>query len=139
MTSLFVDTSAWYPLANGGHPDHRALSAALRERVHAGAQVITTNLIVAETHALLLRRNGRDVALSFARYIRQPPTSIVHSTAERETVALNDWIDRYQDQDFSLADAVSFTVMDELGIHEALTLDRHFAVAGFVPVPALVS
>ena len=30
---------------------------------------------------------------------------------------------------------VSFVVMEELGISDALTLDRHFAAAGFVMVP----
>jgi predicted nucleic acid-binding protein len=29
---------------------------------------------------------------------------------------------------------VSFAVMAERGMTEALTLDRHFAVAGFVPL-----
>lgn len=34
------------------------------------------------------------------------------------------------------ADAASFVVMSELGIREALTLDRHFTVAGFITLPA---
>ena len=41
------------------------------------------------------------------------------------------WLARYDDQGFSFADAVSFAVMTERGIREALTLDRHFVVAGF--------
>ena len=43
---------------------------------------------------------------------------------------------RYEDQDFSLADAVSFEVMTAREIREVLTLDPHFAAAGFVIVPA---
>ncbi len=35
-----------------------------------------------------------------------------------------------EDQDFSLADAVSFAVMSERRISKALTLDHHFSVAG---------
>ena len=43
--------------------------------------------------------------------------------------------ERYDDRDFSLADAVSFEVMAQRGVREALTLDHHFAAAGFVAVP----
>ena len=132
--SLFVDTSAWYPLADSSHSDHEPLAAALRARVHAGARIVTTNLVLAETHALLLRRAGREVALTFARRVRQPPNSVEYSTAERETVAFSDWLERFDDQHFSLADAVSFVVMTELEIREALALDQHFATAGFIVV-----
>ena len=137
MRSLFVDTSAWYPLADAGHRDHGALVEALRTRVHDGVRIVTTNLVVSETHALLLRRIGRSVALRFTRTVRQPPNAIEYSTRDRETAAVGDWLERYDDQDFSFTDAVSFAVMAELGIREALTLDGHFITAGFVAVPCV--
>lgn len=133
--SLFVDTSAWYPLADSGHPDHESIAVALRERVGRGARVVTTNLVLAEAHALLLRRAGIKAALNFVQLVRQPPNAVEYSTAEREAVALRDWLARFHDQDFSLTDAVSFVVMTELGIREVLALDRHFVTAGFVTVP----
>jgi predicted nucleic acid-binding protein len=46
-----------------------------------------------------------------------------------------EWLERYDDQDFSFADAVSFAVMTERGITDALTLDRHFQGAGFRVLP----
>jgi predicted nucleic acid-binding protein len=49
---------------------------------------------------------------------------------------LGEWLERFDDQDFSLTDAVSFAVMSSRGIAEAITLDRHFVVAGFRVVPA---
>lgn len=117
-------------------PYHHATAAVLRERVRAGARVVTTNLVLAETHALLLRRVHRPGALTFLRSARQSPNVVVTSTTELETRATVDWIVRYDDQDFSFTDAVSFAVMTERGITEALTLDGHFAVAGFVMLPA---
>ncbi len=62
---LFVDTSAWYPLAQRQHPDHTRLATALRERIAAGTRVVTTNLVLAETHALMLSRIGQGIALAF--------------------------------------------------------------------------
>ena len=138
VRAVFVDTSAWYPLADVAHPDHAVVAEALRVRARQGVAVVTSNLVVAETHALLLRRAGRHVALAFLDAVRQPPNRVEHVTPEREDVAVNEWIRRFGDQDFSLADAASFAIMSGLGIDEALTLDRHFATAGFVMVPARI-
>ena len=135
MSELFVDTSAWYPLAVASHPDHGPLVVALRDHVGRGGVVVTTNLVVTETHALLLRRVGVRPALSFVSLVRQPPNLVVQSTADLEARALADWLERFGDQSFSLVDAVSFAVMAERRIRGALTLDRHFATAGFTMVP----
>jgi len=136
VKDLFVDTSAWYPLADRAHRDHDLLARTLRDRLRQGARIVTTNVVLAETHALLLRRSGQRAALAFLKAIRQAPNRIEYITPERETDAITRWIERFSDQPFSLADAGSFVVMSELGIREALTLDRHFTVAGFVVVPA---
>lgn len=132
---LFVDTSAWFALADRGAADHRSVERALRARVRSGARIVTTNLIVAETHVLLLRRASRAAALAFVREVGNAPNVVVTSTPELEARALRDWLGSYTDQAFSFTDAVSFSVLSERGIRDSLTLDRHFAVAGFVMVP----
>jgi len=133
---LFVDTSAWYPIAVPNHPDHGCLADALTVAVRGGRRVVTTNLIVAETYALLLARTRRQAALDFLRAVRQSPNEVVSATPDLEDRAITHWLERYEDQDFSLADAVSFEVMTGRGIREVLTLDHHFSAAGFVMVPA---
>jgi predicted nucleic acid-binding protein len=128
---IFVDTSAWYPLLVRTHADHRRLSAQLRQLVAAGRRVVTTNLVIAETHALTMRRAGLGPALAFVQTVSEPPNLVVRSSEEIERRAVRDWLEKFHDQDFSFADAVSFAVMHERRITEALTLDRHFEVAGF--------
>jgi predicted nucleic acid-binding protein len=39
---------------------------------------------------------------------------------------------RYQDKAWTLTDCISFLIMRERGITEALTGDRHFEQAGFI-------
>lgn len=117
------------------HPEHRPIAAELTRAVKRGARIVTTNLVIAETHVLLLRRVGRDVALAFARTVRHPPNLVVSSDPDLEAQAVQDWLERYTDQDFSFTDAVSFAVMDARDIEEALSLDHHFAVAGFRVLP----
>jgi hypothetical protein len=40
------------------------------------------------------------------------------------------------DKSWSLTDCISFVVMEQHGLSEALTADRHFEQAGFVPLLA---
>ena len=132
---LFVDTSGWYVLALSSAPQHRKASDALRGRVQRGTRVVTTNLIIAETHALLLRRTNRKVALTFVREVRRSPNIVISSSPDYEERAVTEWLDKFDDQDFSFTDAVSFAVMSDRGIRDALALDHHFAVAGFSLIP----
>jgi predicted nucleic acid-binding protein len=134
---LFVDTSGWYPAVLRSQPDHAAVARALRDRVRSGVRVVTTNLVVAETHALLLRRVGRDAAMEFVRGVGEAPNLVVNSTRDLELTAVREWLEPFVDQTFSFTDAVSFAVMAERGIKEALALDGHFRAAGYRTVPAL--
>jgi uncharacterized protein len=130
-SEFFVDTSAWYPLLVAKHPDHGRLATALRALIRNRRRLVTTNLVVAETHALLLRRVGAKTALAFVRTVDEAPNVVIRSTRDLEVEAERDWLVRYADQDFSLTDAVSFAVMTNRRIRDALSLDHHFEVAGF--------
>ncbi len=133
---LFIDTSGWFPLVDPEDKAHTAVARALRGAVKGGRRIITTNLVIAETHALIMRRIHRDAALAFLREVRREPHVVIESTGAYELTAQREWLERYDDQDFSLTDAVSFAVMSERGIRDALAIDHHFAVAGFTMVPA---
>lgn len=104
-------------------------------RPGCSARVVTTNLVVAETHALLLRRTTHASALAFLHHVGRPPNVVVYSTPELDAQAVADWLERYDDQAFSFTDGVSFAVMTERGIADALALDRHFASTGFRMLP----
>ncbi len=52
-------------------------------------------------------------------------------SAELVTAAVSAWLERFRDQRFSLADAVSFEVMSRDGLEQAFAFDRHFRTAGF--------
>lgn len=135
-TELFVDTSGWFPLADAKDRAHARVARSLRDAVKNGRRIVTTNLVIAETHALIMRRIHRDAALAFLREVRREPHVIIESTGSYELTAQREWLERYGDQDFSLTDAVSFSVMAERGIRDALAIDHHFAVAGFAMLPA---
>lgn len=62
---------------------------------------------------------------------RTAPNVAAANTEYLEDAAITDWLMRHADQPFSMVDAVSFAIMAERGTRAALTLDRHFAVAGY--------
>lgn len=133
---LFVDTSGWIPLADPKDRSHDAMASALHDAVQRKRPIVTTNLVVAETHLLIMRRFSAAAALSFLKEAIRAPIVVVTSSPEHEEAAQREWLERYHDQDFSLTDAVSFAVMAERGIREVLALDHHFAIAGFDILPA---
>src|SRR2546423_852529 len=115
-----IDTSAYYALADPADANHRAAAAILSALAGSHARLFTTNFILAEIHALLLARRGRDVALRVLQEIDRSAAVVVRAGAGDERNARS-ILERYQDKDFSLADAVSFAVMERLRIRHAFT------------------
>jgi uncharacterized protein len=62
---------------------------------------------------------------------RDPSTTILPATSEWVARGLNFFGQRL-DQQWSLADCISFLAMGDLQIADALTADHHFEQAGFV-------
>lgn len=129
-SALFVDTSGFYAVANRSDPYHEPATTALVTAGRYNARVVTTNFVVAETHALFLARQGRAVALEAIRRILSSRTRIERVTEADEAATLR-VIERFTDKDFSYVDAASFVVMQRLAIDTALSSDRHFVQFGF--------
>jgi predicted nucleic acid-binding protein len=129
--TLFVDTSAWYAVADQSDQYHRgavAIYPSLLTRYH---HLTTTNLVIAETYILIRRSIGHDAGIRFLENIATSPRiRKVYSDSALEERA-EKILRKYQDQDFSYADAVSFSVMKQHGIVEAFSFDQHFRTVGF--------
>ncbi len=91
---------------------------------------MTTNFVIAECHALVLKRLGQFPATEFLRAVTQGDTHVVRVAVEDEEAGLS-IIFRYNDKAFSLVDAISFAVMERLGLRTAFSFDRNFAQYGF--------
>ena len=133
-TKVFVDTGAWVALAIEDDAHHRE-AARIYPNLLKERQLLTTNLVVAETYILLRKAAGHAAAISFLEMIEASPRiRKVYSTPELEDEAFQ-ILKRFSDQDFSFTDAVSFVVMQKEGIEEAFAFDHHFQVMGFQLIP----
>jgi predicted nucleic acid-binding protein len=133
-STIFVDTGAWYALADRTDQHHkRAVKkypALLRQYPH----LTTTNLVVAETYFLVRRVLGHQPAIFFLENLSSSPRiTKIYSDLTLEFKA-ETILAKYQDQDFSYTDAVSFAVMRELKIGKAFAFDSHFSTAGFATI-----
>src|SRR3954447_22548071 len=127
---VFIDSSAYLAIAYS-RDRYYSIAHAIAERLYAERwQFVTSNFVVAETHALLLSRMNRMVAATVLRQIDASPTLIIRVTVEDEQRA-RAIIGQYRDKDFSLTDATSFAVMERLGISSAFTFDRNFTQYGW--------
>jgi predicted nucleic acid-binding protein len=130
--SVFVDTSAFFAGLNPRDADHDGAVATFTALATDGRPLTTSNLIVAEAHALILRRMGRDVAAAWLD--RTEDLNIVFET-EEDSEAGRDIIARYSDKEFSYTDAVSFAIMERLGISVAFAFDDDFRQCGLDVIP----
>ncbi len=96
--------------------------------------LFTSNFVIAETHALFLRRLGRGPAATFLRDMAPISATTVRVSA-RDELRAQDIIFQYEDKAFSYTDATSFAVMERLRIGTAVTLDVYFVQYGFVALP----
>lgn len=129
MTRWFADTFYFLALLNPKDARHQA--AVQFSRAH-GRSVVTTEWVLTELADGLARRATRGMfEIVFNGLTADPATHIVTSTTDLWTRGRSLYAAR-PDKDWSLTDCISFVVMNEMGLTEALTADHHFEQAGFV-------
>lgn len=133
--TLFVDTGAWYALADRSDQHHNEAVVIYPKLLSSYNPLKTTNLIIAETYILIRRGIGYQAAISFLENIASSPRVVkIYSDSILEETG-ESILRQYQDQDFSYTDAVSFAVMKEFEITEVFCFDKHFVTAGFTIIP----
>jgi uncharacterized protein len=133
MKVVFADTFYFLALLNERDAAHaRAVSASRAP----GLRLVTTEFVLLELGDALCKPGQREEALALWNVVRTDP-------AFRLIPATSELIERGRelyrgrpDKDWSLTDCISFVVMKEEQVTEALTGDRHFEQAGFKPLLA---
>jgi predicted nucleic acid-binding protein len=130
VRSVFVDSSAWiafFSSSDGLHSSaHAAFARASRER----RLLVTSSLVVAEVHRLVLYRTDIRTARAVLGRLTCRDVRVDHPAPALHASAIA-FLDRFSDQPVTYADAMSFAIMKAIRCSVALTFDRHFAMAGF--------
>lgn len=133
MNEVFVDTSGWANAFVKTERYHTEAFTLVKQRQQNNQRVVTTNYVLSELIVLLgSRGQRRSSVLNYIETICSADwVEIVHVDEALDTKAWQLLANRL-DKKWSLVDAVSFVVMQERGMTEALTTDRHFEQAHFV-------
>lgn len=128
MNRIFVDTSAFYALADESDRNHHR-AKSVYESLNS-MSLVTSDYVLLECWFLMGGHLGRDKAILFWDGLRTGIVDVL-SVNEQDLDRARDIIDRFPDQDFSLVDASSFALMQREGIRSAFTFDAHFRVYRF--------
>jgi predicted nucleic acid-binding protein len=132
MERLFVDTSAWFALANRSDVDHDRVAEVLHQ---FEGRLITSNHVFDETVTLCRYRLGHDVAIRVGQELRDGDgVDQIRATADDEAAAWALFVAR-EDKSYSFTDCTSFILMRRLGLTRAAALDEDFRREGFETVP----
>ena len=123
---VFLDTSAWFASISKREHHHASEHQAYLTLLEGARRLVTSQLVVAEMHALLVRRLGRQAGLNFLDRVYGDATHDVRVLdRDVEAAAIERWLRPLRDHGISLCDAVSFELMRREGLQRAFALEEH--------------
>jgi len=128
MKAVFADSFHFLALLNDDDPAHHR---AVAEHGQQRQTIVTTDCVLLEVgDALCDPRDRNDFVVLYESLQEDRRIKMVRLTPE----LLDRGVERFRkrpDKDWPLTDCISFVVMEDEGISDALTGDRHFEQAGF--------
>ena len=126
---IFVDTSAWYALAEPGDPNSPAARSWLRTNT---AALVTTDYILNELLTLLRARGKSHRGVTLGRKVLAGGAANMEWVGEADFRRAFEVFERFQDKEWSFTDCTSYVVMERLKVKKAFVFDHHFRQFGTV-------
>ncbi len=128
MTKAFADTFYFLALLDSREERHPQAAAASRD---PQLQFVTTEWVLTEFGDAYCHPQDRgDFVALYRALAHHPRVKIVPADSSLFQRGV-EFFERRPDKEWSLTDCLSFLVMGDEGITQALTGDRHFEQAGF--------
>lgn len=128
---VFLDTSFIIALSNARDPLHakaKELDAKLSDERVA---LVLHNGILFEIGDGFARLDRRQRGMQILQGVLADESYVVVETTDEIITAAISLFASRPDKEWGLTDCISFTIMDNLRMTEALTADMHFTQAGF--------
>jgi uncharacterized protein len=136
MTEAFADSFYYIALLNPADQFH---AAAVRATQGLSARLVTTAWVLTDVADALSAPAVRQRTHQFLERVAADPNTALISEHKPWYARGVDLYGKRPDKAWSLTDCISFALMTERGLTEALTGDHHFLQAGFrallLPLP----
>ena len=131
QTDVFLDTAYAIALSSPNDQFHDR-AVRLADQIEAsGIHLVTTRAVLLEIGNALSKQRYRHAAIRLLDALEADPrVEIIPLSEQLYTRALQLYCER-PDKEWGLTDCISFLIMQDLGLTEALTTDEHFQQAGF--------
>lgn len=126
--TVFADTFALIAWLNPRDDAHAVVAAYLNGFT---GRLVTTEWVLMELADALSAPEARSTVVAFLQAVRADPLFEVVGYVSTVYQAGFDLFATRSDKAWSLTDCISFGVMTERRLSDALTADRHFEQAGF--------
>ena len=131
MTEIFLDTSFAIALSSVPDRHHSQAMAIAAELTRQKTKLVTTQAILLELGNALSKARYRKAAIQLLTSLETDlNVTIIPITTQLYSRAFELFKTRL-DKEWGLVDCISFTVMSDRNISDALTADEHFSQAGF--------
>ena len=117
-----MDTAAYFAIANASDERHWIASKIWKDLSESNRPVVTSNHVVAEFHALMVRSFGQRAALEAVDRLAFAASFVLRVSEDDQAAALA-LLRRYLDKTYTLVDAMSFVLMQRHGIRQVFTFD----------------
>lgn len=131
-SEIFVDSSGFFALLVKSDEKHHAANRIHRRAARDKQRFLTTDYVLDETATLCKARGYAHVASALFEAALESAACRVLWTESERFDSVRAFFLKHQDQAWSFTDCLSFCIMKELRLREALTKDAHFEQAGFV-------
>ena len=129
--ATFIDTSYFLALVNNRDKHHQAAKTIAAQ---IAPPFITSDAVLFELGNALARPPYRQLGIVVLQQIHADTTiEIVTINSELLARTIAFYKDR-PDKAWGLTDCASFVIMQQYGLQEALTANKHFEQAGFTPL-----
>lgn len=128
MKPVFADTSFYIACLNP-RDAHHALAIELASKNKT--TTLTTEFVFIELANFFSKLANRSASVQLIRQVHSDPDTVIVPASSELMQRGFDRFSRRPDKEWSLTDCISFVVMEEYGITDALTSDRDFEQAGF--------